>query len=79
MIPYSHHIRQHHEHAPIYIERHNAPCKLEIDGEYQDMHQIPLIRDLVCILEETINPIDSQFINNESHRHIANQRRNIVV
>lgn len=43
------------------------------------MDKIPLIRYLVGILKETINPIDTQFINNESHRHIANQRWDIVV
>lgn len=43
------------------------------------MDKIPLIRYLVSILEETINPIDTQFINNESHRHISNQRRDIVI
>lgn len=43
------------------------------------MDKIPLIRYFVGILEETINPIDTQFINNESHRHIANQRWDIVV
>lgn len=43
------------------------------------MDKIPLIRYHVDILEETINPIDKQFINDESHRHIANQRRDIIV
>ena len=31
------------------------------------MDKIPLIRYFVGILKETINPIDTQFINNESH------------
>lgn len=43
------------------------------------MDKIPLIRYLIGILKETINPIDTQFINNESHRHIANQRRDVVI
>jgi len=59
MIPYSHNIRYTHQHYPICIEKQYASCKIEIDGEYQDMHQIPIIRYLVGILEETINPIDT--------------------
>lgn len=79
MIPYSHNIRYNHQYNPIYIERQYASCKFEVNTKYQYMDKIPLIRYLVGILEETINPIDTQFINNESHRHIANQRRDIIV
>lgn len=79
MIPYSHNIRYKHQNNPICIERQYASCKIEVNAKYQYMDKIPLIRYLVGILEETINPIDTQFINNESHRHIANQRRDIVI
>lgn len=79
MIPYSHNIRYKNQHNPICIERQYASCKIEVNAKYQYMDKIPLIRYLVGILEETINPIDTQFINNESHRHIANQRRDIVI
>ena len=79
MILYSHNIRYTHQHNPICIERQYASCKFEGNTKYQYMDKIPLIRYLVGILKETINPIDTQFINNESHRHIANQRRDIIV
>lgn len=79
MIPYSHNIRYKNQHNPISIERQYASCKFEVNTKYQYMDKIPLIRYHVCILEETINPIDTQFINNESQRHIANQRRDIIV
>lgn len=79
MIPYSYNIRYKHQNYPIYIERQYASYKFEVNAKYQYMDKIPLIRYLVCKLEETINPIDTQFINNESHRHIANKRRDIVV
>lgn len=79
MIPYSHNIRYKNQHNPISIERQYASYKFEVNTKYQYMDKIPLIRYLVGILKETINPIDTQFINNESHRHIANQRRDIIV
>ena len=79
MIPYSHNIRYKNQHNPICIERQYASCKFEVNTKYQNMDKIPLIRYLVGILKKTINPIDTQFINNENHRHIANQRRDIVI
>ena len=79
MIPYSHNIRYKHQYNPICIERQDASYKFEVNTKYQYMDKIPLIRYFVGILEEKINPIDTQFINNESHRHIANQRRDIIV
>lgn len=79
MIPYSHNIRYTHQHYPICIERQYASCKFEVNTKYQYMDKIPLIRYLVGILKETINPIDTQFINNESHRHITYQGRNVII
>ena len=51
--PHSHHIRQHHEHAPFYIERHDALYKLEIYENTYNMHKIPLNRNLVGIFKES--------------------------
>lgn len=79
MIPYSHNIRYKHQHNPICIEWQYASCKFEVNTKYQYMDKIPLIRYLVGILEKTINPINTKCINNESHRHIANQRRDIII
>ena len=78
MIPDSHCIRYHHEHTPVYIERHEAPQILIINSEYQDMHQIPFIRHLIGILKEAIDSTYTYFIYNKRHRHITYQGRNII-